>query len=76
MSQLKNIIEDCIYNGKLRKYKVSPTDIDMLVFGYQYLIKYGEFLTFSNNVARICEKCGFTVVNPHDTEINYYITID
>lgn len=59
-----------------RKYKLSLSDIHYLAFAYNGLVRDGKYITYHSEVARICEKCGFTVVNPHDDEINYYISVD
>lgn len=74
--KLRNIIEDCFYNGKLTKYHLSLSDVHYLAFAYNGLARDGKYITFKSNVAKICRKCGFTVINPHDDEINYCISVD
>lgn len=76
LTKLKNIIENCFYNGKLNKYQLSLSDVHCLSFAYNGLAREGKYITYNSNVARICRKCGFTVMNPHDDEINYYISVD
>lgn len=71
--KIKTILEDIFYSGKM--HKLTQVEAEILVSCYNDFVKRHTTETFNTSVANVFKKAGFTVVDPHDTEVNYIISI-
>lgn len=60
----------------LRKNKLTVCDVEILRLVLMELMTYGRSETFNTSVAEWCRKIGLNVVDPHDIEVNYIISVD
>lgn len=60
---------------ELKKRKITLAEYNAIAFSANELQSNGFFLTFSKAIAEYFKRFNFTVIPPHDFEINYKIEI-
>ena len=75
MLSIKRILEDCYYNGNLRKYGLTPYSLDDLMRCYNGIIETIEHegLAMCSEVKVIFERKGFLI---REEGIGWYISIE
>lgn len=75
MLKVRGILEEVFYCGKMHGLSLVEADILMDCYNQIARSEKHETETFNSGVAAIFRKAKFHVVDPHDCEVNYIISL-